>query len=78
MYDVSVCERGEIMSVVTICMSHFFRGLEGSSDYNTCNHEHEVDLRNIHLAPVLSGSMHNLNSWETTQTLCLGYNRKCS
>ena len=59
-------KRVYIISIITVCMTNLFCGLEGSTDHNACNHEHVVDLRNIHLTLVLSGSMHNLNSRETT------------
>lgn len=50
----------------TISMANIFRGLERSTYQNTCNHEHVINLSNIHLAFMLSGSMNNLNSRETT------------
>ena len=46
-------------------MTNILCGLEDSTYQNTCDHEHEVDLRNIHLTMMFNGSVHHRNSWET-------------
>ena len=47
-------------------MTNLLCGLEGSTNHNTCNHEHVIDLRNIYLTMMFDGSVHHPNSWETT------------
>jgi len=47
-------------------MTNVVCGLEGSTHHNTCDHEHVVDFRDIHLTLMIDGSVHHPNPWKTT------------
>lgn len=50
-------------------MTNIICGSEGSTNYDTSDHEKIVDFRYVHLTFILGRGMYDLNTREASQTL---------